>query len=170
MPILDVPGVYIDEVTSPGVIAGVGTSTAAFIGPAANGPIDLPTRISSFDDFLQTFGVLQPDGTYNPYVPGARTFYMPFGVRSFYDNGGRQAYIVRVGTAASPAWDVKNAAGEVAFRVRAATPGLAGNSITIATQAANATGAAGVALAKPSTKVVTIAGLAITVTAGDGAK
>jgi uncharacterized protein len=170
MPILDVPGVYIDEVTSPGVIAGVGTSTAAFIGPAANGPINLPTRISSFDDFLQTFGVLQPDGTYNPYLPGTRTFYMPFGVRSFYDNGGRQAYIVRVGTAASTAWDVKNAGGEVAFRITAASPGLAGNSITIATQVANATGAAGVALAKPSTKVVTIAGLAITVTAGDGAK
>src|ERR1700745_2056590 len=101
MPILDVPGVYINEVTSPGVIAGVGTSTAAFIGPALNGPFNTPTRISSFDDFLRPFGEFQPDGTFNPYMVPPRTtrqFFMGFGVRSFYDNGGTQAYIVRVGT------------------------------------------------------------------------
>ena len=33
------PGIYIQEVTGPGVIAGVGTSTAAFIGPATAGPL-----------------------------------------------------------------------------------------------------------------------------------
>src|SRR4051794_18100240 len=131
MPILDVPGVYINEVTSPGIIAGVGTSTAAFIGPALNGPINLPTRISSFDDFLKSFGQLQPDGSFNPYMLVPRPFYMAFGVRNFYDNGGKQAYVVRVGTAAATAWDVKNANGETAFRIAAAQPGIAGNGITI---------------------------------------
>jgi phage tail sheath protein FI len=170
MPILDVPGVYINEVTSPGVIAGVGTSTAAFIGPAVNGPINVPTRISSFDDFLKTFGQLQPDGTFNPYIPGSQRFYMAFGVRGFYDNGGRQAYVVRVGTAAAAAWDVKNTAAEVAFRVQAAIAGAAANGITVATQLASATGAGGVALANPSSKIGAISGLNVTVAAGDGAK
>jgi len=170
MPILDVPGVYINEVTSPGVIAGVGTSTAAFIGPALNGPINVPTRISSFDDFLKTFGQPQADGTFNPYIVGPRTFYMAFGVRGFYDNGGTQAYVVRVGTAKAAAWDVENAASEVAFCVQAAVAGAAANGITVATQAASATGAGGAALANPSSKIGVINGLNVTVGAGDGAK
>jgi hypothetical protein len=166
MPVLDVPGVYIDEVTSPGVITGVGTSTAAFIGPALNGPINLPTRISSFDDFLKTFGQSQPDGSINPYILTPRTFYLAFGVKSFYDNGGTQAYIVRVGTAVAAAWDVKNANGEVAFRLQAAQAGLAGNNITIEAQTANATTAAGVALANPTATVQSVSGnnLVVTVT------
>ena len=44
------PGVYIEEITGPDVIAGVGTSTAAFLGPAADGPYT-PKTITIFDDF-----------------------------------------------------------------------------------------------------------------------
>ena len=161
MPVLDVPGVYIDEVTSAGVIAGVGTSTAAFIGPALAGPIGLPTRISSFDEFLSNFGQLQPDGSFFPYILTPRLFYLAHGVRSFYDNGGRQAYIVRVGTAVSAAWDVSNANAEVAFRLQALHEGIAGNNITVQVQAANATGATGVALATASATVATVAGVIV---------
>ena len=50
------PGVYIEEVTGPGVIAGVGTSTPAFIGPALRGPLNEPYSITSFDEFIQYFG------------------------------------------------------------------------------------------------------------------
>jgi phage tail sheath protein FI len=170
MPILDVPGVYINEVTSPGVIAGVGTSTAAFIGPALNGPINVPTRISSFDDFLQTFGLPQPDGSINPYIVTPRPFYMAFGVRGFYDNGGTQAYVVRVGTAVAAAWDIKNANAETAFRLTASQVGAAGNAITVATQLASITGAGGAALANPTSKVGTVAGLNVTVAAGESVK
>jgi hypothetical protein len=170
MPTLDTPGVYINEVTSPGVIAGVGTSTAVFIGPALNGPINLPTQISSYDDFLKGFGMLQPDGTYNPYMLVPRPFYMAFGVKSFYDNGGTQAYIVRIGTAAAAAWDIKNQNSEVAFRLLAQQAGAASNNITIDVQAASATGAAGVGLAKGNSKITALAGITVTVTAGEGVK
>ncbi len=165
MPVLDVPGVYIDEVTSPGVIAGVGTSTAAFIGPALNGPIDVPTRISSFDDFLKTFGQQLPDGSFNAYIQSPPV-YLAHGVRSFYDNGGVQAYVVRVGTALAATWDILNAAGEVAFRLRATQQGTGGNAITVQVQAANATGAAGVALANPTATFASASanGLVVTVT------
>jgi uncharacterized protein len=177
MPILDHPGVYINELTSPGVIAGVGTSTAAFVGPALNGPINVPTLISSFDDFLRTFGVLQADGTYNTYmVPPvtSRQFFMAFAVRSFYDNGGTQAYVVRVasGSAAAAEWDIKNAGNEVAFRIVASVIGAAANGITVNTTASSLTGAAGVALANPGSKVQVLAGsnTSVTVATGDGTK
>src|SRR5512139_404006 len=110
MLVLDVPGVYIDEVTGDGTIAGVSTSTAAFIGPALAGPINQPRRITSYDEFLQQYGLQQPDGSYFPFMTTPRVFYLAHGVKGFYDNGGRQAYVVRVGTALAAAWDIRNAA------------------------------------------------------------
>jgi uncharacterized protein len=163
MPVLDTPGVYIDEVTSPGVIAGVSTSTAAFVGPALNGPMNEPRRITSFDDFLNLYGLQQADGTFNPYILVPRPFYLAHGVRMFYDNGGRQAYVVRVGTALAAMWDVLNADGEVAFRVRARLQGTAGNNIAVQVQAANATGAGGVSLAAASATVSAVNGITVTV-------
>lgn len=168
MPTLATPGVYIQEVTSPGVIPGVSTSTAAFIGPALNGPINLPTAITAYDDFLNMFGLQQPDGSYNPFIVNPRWFYLAPAVKSFYDNGGQQAYIVRVGTAAAAEWDVKNAAGEVAFRVQAQAQGASGNNITVQLQGANATGAAGAALANPSSPISTVSGIVVGVSDASG--
>ena len=163
MPVYDVPGVYIEEVTGPGVIAGVGTSTSAFIGPALAGPILEPRLISSFDEFLSQYGQLQPDGSFNPYILTPRTFYLAHGVRGFYENGGRRAYIVRIATARATAWDVKNQAPETVFRLRAKKEGTAGDNITIAVQAANFTGAAGLDAVKASATVAVINGLNIDV-------
>lgn len=171
MPVLDTPGVYIDEVTSPGVIAGVGTSTAAFIGPALTGPINEPRRITSFDDFLSLYGLPQPDGTIFPYILTPRTFYLAHGVRSFYDNGGKQAYIVRVGTALAAAWDVKNGktpTAETAFRLQAKLDGVTANSYDVDVQAANATGASGVSLATATATVNAVNGIIVTVNNASG--
>src|SRR6266702_4076596 len=112
MPTYDVPGVYIEEQTGPGVITGVGTSTAAFVGPALNGPLNEAVRISSFDMFLETYGQRQADGTFWPYMtsPQGKCYYLAHAVRAFFENGGAQAYIVRVGTGRSTAWEVKNQA------------------------------------------------------------
>jgi Bacteriophage tail sheath protein len=98
MPTLGVPGVYIDEVTGPGVITGVGTSTAAFVGPALNGDVNKAIRVSSFDEFLAKYGIPQ-GGISWPYKD---SLYMPHGVRGFFENGGAQAYIVRIGTGDDP--------------------------------------------------------------------
>lgn len=163
MPVLDVPGVYIDEVTGPGTIAGVSTSTAAFIGPALNGPINQPRRITSYDEFLQQYGLPQPDGSFFPFMTVPRVFYLAHGVKGFYDNGGRQAYIVRVGTAVAAAWDIRNAANEIAFRLRARQDGIGGNNITVDVQAANFTGAGGVSLATASATVQAVNGVVVTV-------
>lgn len=162
MPTYDVPGVYIEEQTGPGVITGVGTSTAAFIGPALRGPINEARRLSSFDEFLEIYATTL-DGTLWPYIDSPRRFYLAHGIRGFFENGGRQAYLVRVGTARGTTWDVENQNGEVAFRVQAKQEGIAGDNITVQVQATNATGAAGRAVAKGSATVQAVNGTQITV-------
>ena len=98
MPELLHPGVYVQEVSS-GVrpIEGVSTSTAAFVGVADKGPIPgtvLPTgraaqpvMVTSLTDYTRQFGGFRRDS------------FLTYAVRSFYENGGRRLYIVRVAPA-----------------------------------------------------------------------
>jgi phage tail sheath protein FI len=84
------PGVYIEEFTPGSPIEGVGTSTAAFIGTARQGPVNQPTRINSWDEFVATFG---------DYVHESVRSYLALSVQGFFANGGTDCFIVRVGTA-----------------------------------------------------------------------
>lgn len=86
------PGVYIEEFTPAPPIQGVGTSTAALLGPTKSGPIGTPTLVTSFDQFKQISGAAP--------LPG---FYLWYAVRGFFTNGGTLAYIVRVSNAAAAA-------------------------------------------------------------------
>jgi phage tail sheath protein FI len=153
MPTYTVPGVYIQELTGPGAIVGVSTSTTAFIGPAANGPIGVAQQITSWDQFCQDYGVAQPDGSYWPFLTSPRWFYMAHAVNSFYQNQGGLAYVLRVGTAKNTTWEIQNQKSEPVFHLQAQTEGVAGDSIKVAVSAANASGAAGVAIANPTTTI-----------------
>lgn len=83
------PGVYIEEISS-GVhtITGVATSIAAFIGWANMGPTDRAVLVQSWTDFQDQFGGL----TNNNGTPN----YLGYAVNQFFNNGGSQAYIVRL--------------------------------------------------------------------------
>jgi phage tail sheath protein FI len=166
MPTYDTPGVYIEEQTGPGVIAGVGTSTVAFVGPARRGPLLEPMRISSYEEFLSLYAAPRPDGSFDPFITSPRRFYLAQAVRGFFVNGGRQAYIVRVGTARAAAWDVENRDNQVALRVQALDEGIAGDSITVAVQEAHATGDPGPAVATGAATAQTVAGITVTLAAG----
>ena len=50
------PGVYIEEFAPGAPIEGVGTNTAAFVGTALPGPIETPTIVQSWDEFVAKFG------------------------------------------------------------------------------------------------------------------
>lgn len=63
----------------------------AFVGRTLRGPVDTPVVIQSFADFQQTFG-----GLWQPSP-------LSYAVEHFFDQGGRQAVIVRVANAATPA-------------------------------------------------------------------
>src|SRR5262249_61509229 len=93
MPVpLTYPGVYIEEIPS-GVhtITGVATSITAFVGRAAQGPVNKPTVINSFADYGRIFGGLSLLST------------MSYAVQDFFLNGGSQAIIVRLANGGSPA-------------------------------------------------------------------
>lgn len=125
------PGVYIEEVTGPGVIAGVGTSTPAFIGPALRGPLNEPYPITSFDEFIEYYGGTRAGRAWPYLFVDKKPYYMAFGVEGFFTNGGQECYIVRVGTAVQASLDVKNDANEVAFTVQALQDGKDGDEITV---------------------------------------
>jgi phage tail sheath protein FI len=84
MPTLSYPGVYVQEISS-GVrpISIASTSTAAFVGLAEMGP-DVPVRVTNWTEFQRYYGGFITDG------------YLAHSVFQFFNNGGRQCYIVRV--------------------------------------------------------------------------
>jgi hypothetical protein len=84
MPTLTYPGVYIEEISS-GVrpIEAASTSTAAFVGLAEMGPAEA-TRVTSWTEFQRSYGSFFTDS------------FLAQSVFQFFNNGGRQCYIVRV--------------------------------------------------------------------------
>jgi len=128
------PGVYIDEIKVPGPIPGVGTSTAAFIGPAKSGPINTPTFLTNWSQFARQFGDPgKPDDSLGPYV-SAPPVYVTHAVRGFFDNGGASCYFVRVATAARASLTLKDRSGTDSLVVTAKQEGKAGNEIKVEIQ------------------------------------
>jgi phage tail sheath protein FI len=84
MPTLTYPGVYVEEVSS-GVrpIQVASSSTAAFVGLAEMGPSEA-TRVTNWTEFQLLYGGFITDG------------FLAHSVFQFFNNGGRQCYIVRV--------------------------------------------------------------------------
>ncbi len=96
MPEFISPGVYVEEVSfRPKSIEGVATSVAGFIGPSVAGPIRGPaTLVTSIAEFEAVFGPsrdLHFSGEDHP-----TTNDLALGVRAYFANGGKRAFIVRV--------------------------------------------------------------------------
>lgn len=84
------PGVYVRETSvAPQPIEGVSTDIAGFVGFTQRGPYR-PKLVTSVAEFERIFGA-----PVSPVSP-ARGF-LPYAVRGFFENGGRKAYIARVG-------------------------------------------------------------------------
>src|SRR5947208_8566217 len=129
------PGVYIQEILVPGPIPGVGTSTAVFIGPARQGPINAPTSLTNWTQFKDAFGLSDDFG---PYFPTGGV-YAPHAVRGFFDNGGTHCYFVRVSKAARASCKLQDRAAtpQDTLLVTARTEGTAGNNLTVDVQDAS---------------------------------
>lgn len=59
-------------------------NTPAFIGVSERGPIQEPTRLTSWDAFQALFGEFTPNS------------YLAFSVFGFFNNGGKECYVTRV--------------------------------------------------------------------------
>jgi uncharacterized protein len=79
------PGVYIEELPS-GVhpIVGISTATAAFVDVFQQGPVGVAVKISGPGEFERTFGGVSSASEAS------------YGVTQFFNNGGSQAWVVRV--------------------------------------------------------------------------
>src|SRR5690348_885995 len=87
---LTYPGVYVQEIPS-GVhtVVGVGTSIGLFIGRAKKGELYKPIRCLSYEDFERAFTSDYADSD------------LARAVRLFFQNGGTQCWVVRIGDAES---------------------------------------------------------------------
>jgi phage tail sheath protein FI len=121
---LTYPGVYIEELPS-GVhtITGVATSIAAFIGWANQGPTHEAVLVESWSEFQAQFGGLTKSDTTG--VPN----YLGYAVNQFFDNGGQQAYVIRIVSKNSQTAFAAGVFGP--WRVYAQNPGGWGNYIWV---------------------------------------
>ncbi|MBV8877501.1 MAG: phage tail sheath family protein, partial [Gammaproteobacteria bacterium] len=86
------------------------TAVAAFIGRTLKGPVSQPLTVRSFNEFQQQFG-----GLWQPSTLG-------YAVEQFFENGGREARIVRVSNGARPP-TISLPAGRGTLRLTALNPG-----------------------------------------------
>jgi phage tail sheath protein FI len=112
MPEYLAPGVYVEETSFRAKsIEGVGTSTTAFVGPTRKGPLAStrrnaagnpsapPELLTSFGDFVRTYGGLQD----LPLGGAPRTNYLAHAVLNFFNEGGSRLYVARVASGAAAA-------------------------------------------------------------------
>jgi phage tail sheath protein FI len=153
------PGVYIDEFAPGAPIQGVGTSTAAFIGPAVSGDINVPTLITSIDQFHAVFGK-QP-------VAG---FYLWHAAKGFFENRGTECYVVRASNGDYQSATLQDRAGAPhdLIQVRALHPGIPAQNIQLNVSDAHLLQNAN--LYQPIGQYTAINGRTLTLSPGDGSK
>lgn len=116
------PGVYIEEIpSSVRTITGVSTSDTGFVDFFERGPVNTPTRITSFADFQRTFGGLFPQSEAS------------YAIQQFYLNGGQIAWVVRVATSnmTTATHTLKDSAAVDSIRVNASSLGAWGNHVEV---------------------------------------
>lgn len=130
------PGVYVEEVASGSrPIEGVGTSVAAFVGLAPTGPLNEPTLVTNWSQYVAAFGEFT-DG-----------YYLAHSVYGFFNNGGTAAYVVRVGGSDTPGAQPQPTA-EAPKALTAGEPAALG-TFTVAALAAGTGGALTVEVQDP---------------------
>src|ERR1700742_2880843 len=95
------PGAYIEEIPS-GVhtLTGVATAITAFVGYTPQGVTDKPVHVFNWGDFERAFGGLAVDSP------------LSYAVNDFFQNGGGEAYVVRVASGSKQADCMLQTAGK----------------------------------------------------------
>ncbi len=118
MPEYLAPGVFVDETSFRAKsIEGVGTSTAAFVGLTARGPVSrvpsdpTPPMLTGFGDFERFYGGLDPLRIANVAVPN----HLALAAQAFFANGGGRLYVARIiggGAAAATTGNLASSGGQ----------------------------------------------------------
>jgi phage tail sheath protein FI len=119
------PGVFIQEVELPQTIelAESGNAIGAFVGALAKGPTNVPVLLSSWTQFVKTFGNLED------------AYPTTWAAYNFFSNGGRQLYVKRVtGSGAAQASVTLTDASQAQLNtilVQASNAGSWGNQLAV---------------------------------------
>ncbi len=120
------PGVYVQETLNPiQPVAGTNSEfVTALIGENDRGPVNTPTLVTSWSQYVTTFG------SWNSYTSNN----LPIAVYMFFSNGGSQLYVTR--TAASPGLATRSlndraVSPSATLQVAAKNPGRWGNDLSI---------------------------------------
>ena len=92
------PGVLLQEVDKSFINPGVDPSGMAIIGPTVKGPIEIPTRVTNYQEYKDTFGTTIESAS-KEYV-----YYTSVAVKNYFANGGAAALVTRVVKDAETAW------------------------------------------------------------------
>ncbi len=157
---LATPGVYIEERNSfPNSVAAIPTAVPAFIGYTekvvkdGESLVHKPVRISSFAEYLSTFGegfktgfkiveVTDPEKGYDFTIDGKNysvqqdkdaRFLLFDGIRMFFENGGSACYIVSAGSYTKTVKETSKAGGTAAKDAKTGKEG-ASNTKTVTTE------------------------------------
>lgn len=120
---LTYPGVYVEEVSS-GIrpIQAAGTSTAAFIGIAEKGSPNEAVKVFNFTEYQNLYG-----GFLN-------NSFLSHSVYQFFNNGGSQCYIIRVGAnlvTANIVLKDRGTTAQASLTISAKSPGVWGNQLAV---------------------------------------
>ncbi|MDX6718789.1 MAG: uncharacterized protein QOJ63_1043 [Solirubrobacteraceae bacterium] len=134
MPTLLHPGVYVSEVPAGArSIEGAPTSTTIFVGETERGP-STPTKIKSRTDFERLYGgYFRARDDAGP--PDPTPVLTAYAMDGYYLNGGSTAYVLRAMDADDPGGAATAGRGEL---VVASSPGIWGNSVSVAFLASSA--------------------------------
>ena len=115
------PGVYVEELPSAvRTIVGVQTAITAFVGYTKRGAADAPTRVQRFGDYERSFGPLDPESP------------VGYAVAQFFQNGGGEAWIVRVAEGAARArLELRGTGTTTVLVLDARSSGIWANGMTV---------------------------------------
>jgi hypothetical protein len=117
------PGIYINETDQSFIPEGITEVGAAIVGPTAKGPALVPTKVTSYADYVAKFGDLIESGG------GSYSFLNNTAAYSYFNNGGSTLLVSRVvaGTYTSATEDVA-ATTNNAFTINTIAQGADQNS------------------------------------------
>lgn len=112
MPSYQSPGIYPREIDFSFYVKQLSTAACGMLGIAERGPLNTPTLVTSWEQFLRAFGGYRADS------------YLAYAARAFFDNGGSLLYVTRIAHATDPTHPATITAtmASVTLKDRATTP------------------------------------------------
>ena len=103
------PGIYINETDQSFIPQGIIEAGAAIVGATAKGPVQVPTLVTSYNDYVAKFGGTVTSGSAN----GTYSFFNSTAAYSYFNNGGNTLLVSRIvsGTYSSAAASVSGSTG-----------------------------------------------------------